>query len=80
MSRNTIGPANAPPATVRRREDWLERGNDSRTCVVHLSVAANEATNSIILWYSVLETTLLVGLSLWQIWELMRFFGTSLTR
>ena len=36
--------------------------------------AANESTNSRVLWFSVLEAVVLVGMGLWQVYQLRTFF------
>ena len=39
-------------------------------------VAATESTNSRVLWFTFMEATVLVGMSLWQVWTLRKFFET----
>lgn len=36
-----------------------------------------ESTNSRVLWFTFLETFLLISMSVWQIWTLRRFFSVS---
>lgn len=40
----------------------------------------NESTNSRVLWWSILETVILVGISIWKIYSLRSFFDKKRTR